>query len=197
MSILEYEKIQRNFLALQKQTGGGPPPTPPTPPHPDSLSIPNSKYDLLPVSFSSQVSFPDPPVLSIPDPVLGLKQPVKDILSSVCDEVFDDSFTPALLLPTPLRPPQRPPAATATAPASAPAPAPDIESSASEAAPAPATNRTSVCSKTKSSKSSSPDPLAAEALATMKRKAEIIGKLYSCYINYSQMLYIKLILNFS
>ena len=186
MSILEYEKIQRNFLALQKQTGGGPPPTPPTPHHPDSLSIPNSKYDLLPVSFSSQVSFPDPPVLSIPDPVLGLKQPVKDILSSVCDEVFDDSFTPALLLPTPLRPPQRPPAATATAP--------DIESSASEAA---ATNRTSVCSKTKSSKSSSPDPLAAEALATMKRKAEIIGKLYSCYINYSQMLYIKLILNFS
>ena len=179
------------------------------------------------MSFSSQVSFPDLPVLSIPDPVLGLKQQVKDILSSVCDEVFEDSFTPA---PTPtytpasstaskffytpaVVPPHASPTsayvhvpasstatATATAPAPAPvpapAPAPDIETSATEAAPAPSTNQTSVCSKTKSSKSSSPDPLAVEALVTMKRKAEIIGKLYSCYINYSQMLYIKLILNF-
>ena len=179
------------------------------------------------MSFSSQVSFPDLPVLSIPDPVLGLKQPVKGILSSVCAEVLEDSFTPAptstytpasstasKFFYTPaVVPPHASPTsayvhvpasstatATATAPAPAPvpapAPAPDIETSATEAAPAPATNRTSVCSKTKSSKSSSPDPLAAEALVTMKRKAEIIGKLYSCYINYSQMLYIKLILNF-
>ena len=237
MSILSYEKSQRNFHGLQKRTGGGPPPTPPTPPHPDSFSIPNSKYDLLPMSFSSQVSFPDPPVLSIPDPVLsipdppvlsisdpvlGLKQPVKDILSSVCDEVFENSYcftpvptnthtpasstaskfsyTPALVPPHASRPAPAsapvPPYAHVPAPASAPAtetaPAP-----ATETAPAPATNRTSLSSKTsKSSKSSSPDPLVAEGLVTMKRKAEIIGKLYSCYINYPQMLYIKLILNF-
>ena len=205
MSILSYEKSQRNLLGLQKRTGGGPPPTPPTPPHPDSFSIPNSKYDLLPMSFSSQVSFPDPPVLSIPDPVLsipdppvlsipdpvlGLKQPVKDILSSVCHKVFEDSycFTPA----------HTPTHTTASSTASkfsythalvpphafrlATAPAPATET-------APATNRTSLSSKTsKSSKSSSPDPLVAECLVTMKRKAELIGKLYSCYINYPQML---------
>ena len=107
-----------------------------------------------------------------------------------CDEVFEDSycFTPAHT-PThttasstaskfsythALVPPH------AFRPATAPAPATET---------APATNRTSLSSKTsKSSKSSSPDPLVAEGLVTMKRKAEIIGKLYSCYINYPQML---------
>ena len=125
--------------------------------------------------------------------------------------MFEDSFTPA---PTPTYTPASstaskffntptvvPPHASTTSayvhvPASstATAPAPYIETSATEAAPA--NNLTSVCFKTKSSKSSSPDPLTAEALVMMMRKAETIGKLNSCYINYSQMLYIKLILNF-
>ena len=111
--------------------------------------------------------------------------------------MFEDSFTPA---PTPTVVP--PHASTtsayvhvpASSTATATAPAPYIETSATEAAPA--NNLTSVCFKTKSSKSSSPDPLTAEALVMMMRKAETIGKLNSCYINYSQMLYIKLILNF-
>ena len=127
--------------------------------------------------------------------------------------MFEDSFTPA---PTPTYTPASstaskffntptvvPPHASTTSayvhvPASstATAPAPYIETSATEAAPAPANNLSSVCFKTKSSKSSSPDPLTAEALVMMMRKAETIGKLNSCYINYSQMLYIKLILNF-
>lgn len=91
--LLHFEKTQRRFIAEQRKTGGGPPPRPPTPPHPDLLSqshVPNPKYDLLPMSFSSQVSFPS---LSFPDPplpVFGLKQPVKDILSTVCDRLFED-----------------------------------------------------------------------------------------------------------
>ena len=162
------------------------------------------------MSFSSQVSFPDPPVLSIPDPVLSildppvlsLKQPVRDILSSVCNKVFEDSYcftpaptpthtpasstaskfsyTPALVLPHVSHPAPVPPYAHVPAPAT---------ETATETAPAPPTNRTSLSSKTsKSFKSSSPDPLVAECLVTMKRKAEIIGKLYLCYINYPQML---------
>ena len=70
-----YKLAHRQFLKNQKITGGGPPPRPPTPPSPETLSssLPqNPKYDLLPMPFSNNLSFPSP-----------------DLLSTVCQGVFD------------------------------------------------------------------------------------------------------------